>query len=44
MLESLTIKSISMFLQGVNGFDELRKHIKLGNEFTREVAVILQER
>ncbi|XP_013397348.1 nostrin-like isoform X3 [Lingula anatina] len=31
-------------LQGLNGFEELRKHIKQGNEFSREVAAIVQER
>jgi len=29
---------------GLNGFDELRKYIKQGNEFCKEVGIILQER
>lgn len=29
---------------GLNGFDELRKYIKHGNEFCREVSAIMQER
>ena len=31
-------------LQGYDGFEELRKFIKQGNEFSKEVAAILQER
>ena len=34
---------VSLF-QGLNGFDELRKYIKQGNEFCREVSAIMQER
>ena len=30
--------------QGHNGFDELRRYIKNGGEFCKELAVILQER
>ncbi|KAK2184887.1 hypothetical protein NP493_249g04017 [Ridgeia piscesae] len=30
--------------KGLNGFDELRKYIKQGNEFCREVSAIMQER
>ena len=36
--------SSSVCLQGHNGFDELRRYIKGGGEFCKELAVILQER
>jgi hypothetical protein len=38
---------MSVFLplfQGYDGFEELRKYIKHGNEFSKEVSAVLQER
>ncbi|XP_074659382.1 nostrin-like isoform X4 [Tubulanus polymorphus] len=31
-------------LKGLNGFDELRRYIKSGNEFCKEVSAIMQDR
>ena len=35
--------TVRVFLQGVSGFEELRKHIKQGNELTKEISAIFQE-
>ena len=34
----------ALLFQGLSGFEELRKYIKHGNEFCREVSAIMQER
>lgn len=33
-----------IFFQAQNGFDELRRYVKQGSDFSKELAVILQER
>eukprot|EP00105_Crassostrea_gigas_P045160 XP_019929308.1 PREDICTED: nostrin isoform X3 [Crassostrea gigas] len=38
------IKRLSMKKEGLNGFEELRKYIKQGSEFCKDVSIIIQER
>ena len=40
----MTIAKMCLYLQGVTGFDELKKYMKQGSEFCKEVAFIMQER
>lgn len=35
---------IFLLLQAQHGFDELRRYVKQGSDFSKELAVILQER
>lgn len=39
------VYNIEIFLfQAQNGFDELRRYVKQGSDFSKELASILQER
>lgn len=44
MIHFNSFKYFVSFFQSLNGFEELRKYIKHGSEFCKEVANILQER
>ncbi|XP_042220680.1 nostrin-like isoform X1 [Homarus americanus] len=39
-----TVRYFRMAIEGHNGFDELRRYIKSGGEFCKELAVIMHER
>jgi hypothetical protein len=42
-MKGLTAANFAM-LQGQSGFDELRRYMKQGGDFCKELSVILQER
>lgn len=36
--------SIFIFVQGQNGFEELRRYVKQGSDFGKDLVAVLQER